>query len=211
MSPVPFIKVCGLRDRSNIEAILDLGPDYVGFIFYSKSPRFLNDSATILDLDNSIKKVGVFVNESEDIIRKKVDQYSLDVIQLHGDETPGFAHRLANTGCTIWKAIPVSSIDSFNSISPYAGAVNAILLDTASTVKGGSGVQFDWQILTSYKESLPFILSGGISIQDVDRIIQINHSSLIGVDINSKFEIQPGVKDTALVQSFIFKIKNQYS
>ena len=203
------IKVCGLREQANTEAVAGLMPDYIGLIFYDRSPRYFSGWSQPPRLSTNIKKVGVFVNAEQAFIREKVTQYSLSVIQLHGDELPEFAASLGDLGCNVWKAIPIETVRSFETVKSYAGAVNAVLFDTKTPERGGSGKQFGWDILNSYLDEIPFILSGGISLDDVDRILQIKHPYLMGIDINSKFEIAPGVKDAFLIQTFISAIKNQ--
>jgi phosphoribosylanthranilate isomerase len=199
------IKVCGMRDSENIQAVAALKPDYLGFIFYEKSPRYVAtvDKAVLATLPVSIQKVGVFVNESVEVMRQTAQEYALDVLQLHGGETPLQCLQLSGEGYTIFKAFPISESVDFESLDAYDGCCDYFLFDTKTPQHGGSGQKFDWSLLDNYKGETPFFLSGGIDLDDTEAIKQISHPKFIAVDVNSKFEIEPGLKDVAKLTQFI--------
>jgi len=204
------IKVCGMKHPDNIKELNKLPVDYMGLIFYEKSPRYagvLNPS----DLDESLgtdkKKVGVFVNSDTDFILQIANKYSLDAIQLHGSETPEQTKELAKHK-TVFKAFSISEITDFEKVADYEDCADYFLFDTKTPQYGGSGQKFDWSILKHYKGSTPFWLSGGISVEDAKEIKSISHPKLFGVDINSRFEIEPGLKDIQLLKQFIKEIRS---
>ncbi len=199
------IKVCGMKHPDNIKELSELPIDFMGMIFYPKSPRFV-DSLTLDDLNNSlsprIERVGVFVNESIEYIMEKANLYNLDLIQLHGNESVGFCEELSKT-MPIIKAFNVSEPADFEQTKAYEDSCSYFLFDTKTPQHGGSGQKFDWGILDGYKGKLPFFLSGGISVEDTDSIKQISNPKFYGVDLNSKFEAAPGLKDIEQLQQFI--------
>ncbi len=189
-----LLKVCGMRDQGNIESVATINPDFMGFIFYDKSPRFVSEPIS-LTIDSSIKKVGVFVNSTIDYVLSKVEEYSLDIVQLHGNESVSFVEELRSKNLKIIKvlrvidSLPVDEIERFD---PY---VDYFLFDTKTEDYGGSGRHFDWNILFDYKVRTPFLLSGGIDLEDIEIIKKLGVTQLIGIDVNSRFEIEPGLKD----------------
>lgn len=182
-----------------LQRIDKLGADYLGLIFYPKSPRNFSDASYAAN--TSASKVGVFVNESQDVIQEKVERFALDVIQLHGDESPEFCKSFQKN-IKVWKAISIADESSFQSCEGYHGLVDAFVFDTKAKVRGGSGQKFDWSVLEHYQGETPFLLSGGISEEDAEAILKINHTKLIGLDINSKFEDAPGIKNEEKIKSF---------
>lgn len=190
------IKVCGLRDAENIKAIAALGPDYMGFICYGPSSRYINDMpADILtDLPATIYKTAVFVDESKENINRLIAQYGFNAIQLHGSESPDFADSFRSR-VTVFKAFGISADFDFERLSNYANKVDYFLFDTKTDLHGGSGKTFDWSILNKYDLNVPFFLSGGLSLDNLDEVVQIDHPQFYGVDLNSKFETAPGLKD----------------
>jgi phosphoribosylanthranilate isomerase len=206
------IKVCGITQLKQLQQLDALNVDFAGLIFYDKSPRFIGNSITpeeLRDADFDIKKVGVFVNATEDEILTTVEAYSLDIVQLHGDETPAFCEEISEE-VEVIKAIRIgdnATIDSL--IKEYDAVCDYYLFDTSSTAYGGSGKKFDWQILAKAKIEKPFFLSGGIGIDDIDNINAFHHPDLFGVDINSKFETAPGIKDLSLVVQFKQALKKK--
>lgn len=201
------IKICGNKERDNLKEVCSLNPDYVGFVFYNKSQRYVSKPDQIIKLEHcKAKRVGVFVNANEQEIRRTVIEFKLDIAQLHGDETPEFMAKI-NDFIPVFKAFQINNNFNFNKLSNYLSACNRFLFDTTSTHYGGSGKKFDWNLLDSYKYEVPFILSGGIEENDVDQIMKIKNSMLAGVDLNSKFEIRPGVKDIGKLSSFIKQLK----
>ncbi|MEO9484229.1 MAG: phosphoribosylanthranilate isomerase [Ekhidna sp.] len=190
------LKVCGMRNPENIQGLVELKPDFMGFIFYSKSPRYADemDEDLIMRIPLSIQKVGVFVNESLSQIVEIAGKYGLEYIQLHGDEDLSFANALKEKGLKVIKVFRVmDSIPFF--AKNYEGIADYFLFDTASINYGGSGRHFDWNILKNYNLKVPFLLSGGIQLEDVSKIKSMEIEQLIGVDVNSRFEIEPGMKD----------------
>jgi phosphoribosylanthranilate isomerase len=190
------IKVCGLKYPENIKAVAALGPDYMGFIFYGPSPRFADDLSSQLlnDIPASIYKTGVFVNESEENINKQIDKYNFNAIQLHGDESPEFCNSFRNK-VTVLKAFGLHEDFDFEVLNGYSDSVDFFLFDAKTPVHGGSGKTFDWSILDKYKLEIPFFLSGGISLENLEEVKNIAHSRFYGIDLNSKFETAPGIKN----------------
>ncbi|MEO8886157.1 MAG: phosphoribosylanthranilate isomerase [Mucilaginibacter sp.] len=190
------IKVCGLRDEENIKAIAALNPDYMGFICYEPSPRYVSDiPADILaGLPGTIYKTAVFVNESKQRIDSLIKEYGFNAIQLHGNESPEFADAFRNS-VTVFKAFGLNNDFDFEQLNNYANKVDYFLFDTKTDLHGGSGKTFDWSILDNYKLNIPFFLSGGLSLDNLDEVAQISHPQFYGVDLNSKFETAPGLKD----------------
>ncbi len=206
------VKVCGLRDPENVKELVELPIDYMGFIFYSPSPRYAK-YLEVEDVDlipESISKVGVFVNEIPSRMFSYIDKYKLNAVQLHGNEEPRTCKFIKSKypDIEIIKAFSISDSSEFNDIIQYEGICNYFLFDTKSAAFGGSGNKFDWSVLDNYKGNTPFFLSGGISIDDVNEISILNHPMLYGVDINSKFETSPGMKDVELVSLFVNELKS---
>jgi phosphoribosylanthranilate isomerase len=190
------IKVCGLRDKHNIQAVAALAPDYMGFICYEPSPRYVKDIPmdVLTDLPSSIFKTAVFVNESAETINRLIDTFGFNAIQLHGSESPEFANSFRDK-VTVFKAFGLNTDFDFEQLNNYANKVDYFLFDTKTDLHGGSGKTFDWGILDKYKLDVPFFLSGGLSLDNLAEVNTINHPQFYGVDLNSKFETSPGVKD----------------
>jgi phosphoribosylanthranilate isomerase len=206
------IKVCGMTDRDNVNAIVAARPDYLGFIFYENSPRSVDEAVihdTIQSVPDEIDKVGVFVNEEIDKVLDIYRRYDLDYVQLHGDETEEYCAELKDEGAQIIKAFRIGTNFRFNRIFNYIPFVDLFLFDTKGDKRGGTGKKFDWELLEGYAGDLPFLLSGGIAMSDIDAILKLGHPKLNGVDINSRFESSPGVKDVASVLQFITKLRNE--
>ncbi len=205
------IKVCGMKYPENIQELNKLPIDYMGMIFYQKSPRYI-DNQLCQNVGNihsrNIKRVGVFVNSTVDYIVEMIDRYKLDLIQLHGDESPDFCIELNKT-TPIIKAFSISEASDFEQTKAYEGLRGYFLFDTKTSQYGGSGKKFDWSILNAYDGDTPFFLSGGISAEDVEQIKAIKHPRLYGVDLNSKFETGPGLKDIQLLDQFIKQLRNE--
>jgi len=217
------IKVCGMRDGENIRRVAALGVDWIGMIFWDKSPRYVTmiptDAGIIPDRADTtpktdIKRVGVFVDEMPQNIITRAVNFELDLIQLHGHETPTMIRNLRRTldpdirpGIQFIKAISVSCRDDIAAYKPYEDCVDYFLFDTKSPTVGGSGAQFDWSVLEAYDGSKPFLLSGGIGPDDAERVKAFHHPQCIGIDLNSRFETAPGVKDVDLLRTFIQHIK----
>jgi phosphoribosylanthranilate isomerase len=203
------IKVCGLRYPENIKAVTGLSPDYMGFIFYGPSPRFVDDllPESLNDIPASVSKTGVFVNESKENINALIDKYRLNAIQLHGNEDPEFCDSLRGK-VKVLKAFGLSSDFDFSLLNDYINKVDFFLFDTKTALHGGSGQTFDWNVLDQYKLEIPFFLSGGIGPQNIEEVKDIEHSQFYGVDLNSKFEVAPGVKNIQQLEKAFDIIKH---
>lgn len=193
------IKVCGLKYPENIQAVCELNPDFIGLIFYEKSPRFF--SGLLPQIPENIATVGVFVDASESYIRSISAKYNLKAIQFHGSETPEFVSEFASDFITI-KAFAIDGNFDFSVLSDYENNVDYFLFDTKGANPGGNGTAFDWNLLKNLKTDTPYFLSGGISIDDIDTI---KNSGLqpFGLDLNSRFEDEPGLKNIPKLQHFI--------
>jgi phosphoribosylanthranilate isomerase len=199
------IKVCGMRDSGNIVDLAQLKPDYLGLIFYSQSKRFAEnlDKDILGSLPDSIKLTGVFVNETIDEIIKKVIEYNLGAVQLHGSESVIYCRQLKDLlsvtlpfkKLEIIKAFGISPGFDFNQLQLFNDVVDYFLFDTKTTGHGGSGVAFDWKILEQFKGQKPYFLSGGLSPDNISDISNLVPEQLYGIDLYSKFELEPGVKD----------------
>ena len=187
------LKVCGLRD--NIEDVVRLEPDYAGFIFYKKSPRYVGENFNMPLLKDGIKKVGVFVNESLEKVKKLVERYTLDYAQLHGNESPGYCKKLHDDMVGVIKAFPVGEEFDFGQLAHYESTVDYYLFDTKTKEFGGSGETFNWTLLKKYDIEKEYFLSGGISLENVNELANIDLSKVHALDVNSRFEIKPGLKD----------------
>lgn len=190
------IKICGLREAENIQAVAELKPDLVGFICFAPSPRYAKDiDAKILTaLPDNIYKTAVFVNEDVDTVTKLIDTYHFDAIQLHGNEDAEFCEQFMDK-VNVIKAFGIDQDFDFEQLKPFSGHVDYFLFDTKTAKHGGSGVAFDWSLLDKYKLDVPFFLSGGLSLENLEDVKVIQHPQFYGVDLNSKFEIEPGLKD----------------
>lgn len=201
-----IIKVCGMTEADNIRAIEQLGVDMIGFIFYPKSPRCLCEKPQYLPL--RAKRVGVFVNESKENILMYTDRFSLNYVQLHGNESPDYCRTLHNNGLRLIKAFSISLPKDLFDVSDYDGLCDYYLFDTKTPQYGGSGNQFDWNILHRYNGSTPFLLSGGINPYSVKAIKEFHHPRLAGIDLNSRFETAPGLKDVERIEIFLKELRN---
>ncbi|MEY3422566.1 MAG: hypothetical protein RIR48_2883 [Bacteroidota bacterium] len=200
-----IIKVCGLKENQNILDIISLDVDWIGYNFYKPSSRYITIVPTI---NNEIhqNKVGVFVNEDMDIVKDYIDKYKLDLIQLHGDETPEYCSKVQSL-IPIIKVFRIHKEFNFDMLDDYRVA-EYFLFDTDTKNYGGSGIKFDWNILTHKSICRPFLLSGGIAYDDWEKILSFKADNFIGIDINSKFESEPGLKDATLIRKFINHIRN---
>ncbi len=201
------IKVCGITQLKQLQQLDGLNIDFAGLNFYKESPRYVVGKISKEELqstDFDVKKVGIFVNAGYDEIMQAVEDYGLDVVQLHGDETPDLCEELQEDT----EVIKVFGIDANTSsidelVADYDAVCDYYLFDTAKNgTSGGTGTQFDWKLVKKSKIEKPFFLSGGIGIDDVAKIKAFKHVDFLGVDINSKFEKEPGVKDMALILQF---------
>lgn len=191
-------KVCGLRD--NIKQVASLMPDFMGFIFYPKSPRYVGTTFVMPEIKKPIKKVGVFVNEPVDKVFSSIQKYNLDYAQLHGHESPGYCTKLRRKGVNIIKAFQVDESFDFEILRPYQDTVNYFLFDTKSEQYGGSGITFNWQQLKKYSFDKQYFLSGGISLENIEGLKGVDQSKVFAIDVNSKFENRPGFKDVEMLK-----------
>jgi phosphoribosylanthranilate isomerase len=204
------IKVCGMRDSDNILKISELEPDYMGFIFYPQSKRFFGTNFRLIrKVPGIIEKVGVFVNEKPDTILKIAEAGSLNLIQLHGSESPAFCDRIRSEGYRIIKTFAIDRDFDFSILPEFQNSCDFFLFDTKSDGFGGSGNKFDWDLIERYSLDYPFFISGGITLSDFGSIKEINNPNLYSIDINSRFETEPGVKDILMVGTFINHIRKQ--
>ncbi len=202
------VKVCGITSIEQLNDLQEIGVDYAGFIFYEKSPRYVGTHLLTGDQVKkaglSIQKIGVFVNADIKQILKMVDEWGLDMVQLHGEESPVFCENISNHVKTV-KAFRVNEQELISyKIAPYQNAVDYFLFDAMGEQYGGTGNQFNWDIIAAANISKPFFLSGGIGPSDISSIhsYAANDMNCFAVDVNSKFELQPGKKDMNLVKSF---------
>jgi phosphoribosylanthranilate isomerase len=203
-----IVKVCGMRYGDNIKALEQLDIDWLGFIFYADSPRYVHNGGQAADIASCTKtKVGVFVNASPDDMLRSVAQLGLSYVQLHGSESPDCCRQLRNEGCGVIKALPVSSAADLRSTSAYESCVDYFLFDTKGSGYGGTGRRFDWTALKAYQGRVPFLLSGGIGLEHVPDLQAFTHPAIAGVDVNSRFEISPALKDSAMLEKFIISLR----
>ena len=203
------LKVCGLKSRENIIEVVEYNPDFIGFIFYDKSPRFIGkelESGSIQNISAS-KKVGVFVNESEIKMLDIAARYGLDYLQLHGNETAVFCKQLQKS-IPIIKAFQIDDDFDFSILKEYEDACTYFLFDSKSKQHGGSGETFNWEKLNEYKLQKPFFLSGGIDLDNIEQalLLKSKFPNLYAVDVNSRFETEPGIKDASKIKLLSNKI-----
>ncbi len=196
-----LLKVCGMKYHENIEELVKVHPDFIGFIFHESSPRNITKTLKT-KIPNSIKKTGVFVNKNLDFIQKKINDFGLNIIQLHGNESPDFCHQIQQLNIEVIKAFNIQENFDFDLLKKYESCCNYFLFDAFGKNAGGNGITFNWQLLSNYHGTIPFLLSGGINATMTSEIIQINHPQFLGVDINSGFEIKPGLKDIKKIKQF---------
>ena len=202
-----IIKVCGLRDGENIRQVAELGVDWIGMIFWPKSSRYVSERPAYLP--TKCKRVGVFVDEYIETIKKIADEYALDIIQLHGSESPDYIHALRVDGgfAAVLQAFNIATAADLEATKTYEGIVDYFLFDTKGKSVGGNGEKFDWHVLDEYHGKTPFLLSGGIGPDDAVRIKAFNHPKCAGFDLNSKFEVAPALKDINELKKFINKVR----
>lgn len=207
-----IIKVCGLREADNIgqvTAIEDVG--LIGLIFYAQSPRYVDSKeiASMFSTKKNVGVVGVFVDETLDEVVRKCAQYQLDYIQLHGNETPDYLislQQIVPSNVKLIKAFSIRSEEDLQTTSGYEGLCAYYLFDTPTSGYGGSGRTFDWKVLQHYTGSTPFLLSGGIGPNSMDSLSNFHHKLWAGIDLNSRFETTPGLKNVGLLSHFVQQI-----
>ena len=203
-----IVKVCGMREAENIRAVEALGVDWMGFIFWEHSSR--NVCQRPAYLPEKAKRVGVFVDAPLDVVCRHVESFGLDVVQLHGSESPTFLHDLRTVlagAVLIVKAFSIATRDDLLQTSLYEGLADFFLFDTKAQLVGGNGRKFDWSVLAHYDGSTPFLLSGGIGPDDASRLSAFSHPRLAGIDLNSRFEAAPAQKNVELLKQFLYDIQ----
>ena len=198
-----IIKVCGMRDADNIREVEALGIDLMGFIFWQKSSRYVSEHPAYLP--TACKRVGVFVDEGIETVRRIADEYALEYIQLHGHESPKYLRAMHVGGGiqSVIKAFNIATTDDLKQTKPYEGLVDYFLFDTKGMSVGGNGQKFDWSVLSAYEYDTPFLLSGGIGPDDAECVKAFHHPKCIGIDLNSRFEIAFGLKDINKLKQFL--------
>lgn len=198
-----------MKQSANIKEIALLQPDFMGFIFYPKSPRYAKelDIDAMKSIPEAIRKTGVFVNETIETILNTGEKYQLNAIQLHGCELPEMCKSIQDKGYICLKAFPIERENDLENTCEYEAVVDYFLFDTKTNAYGGSGEKFDWEIINHYRGKKPFFISGGIGVEDIERIKSIRHPLLYGIDINSRFESSPGMKNREQVKQFIQTFK----
>ncbi len=204
-----LVKVCGMRDAENIREVEALGIDLMGFIFWPKSSRYVSERPAYLP--TNCKRVGVFVDEDIETVKRIADDYALDYIQLHGHESPEYCAQLK--GLKLIKAFNIATTEDFKQTEPYTGIVDYFLFDTKGKSVGGNGEKFDWSVLSAYDDNTPFLLSGGIGPDDAEVLTShfspLTSKKCVGIDLNSRFEIAPGLKDINKLKDFLNALNNE--
>ncbi|RED97460.1 phosphoribosylanthranilate isomerase [Marinoscillum furvescens] len=193
------LKVCGMRAPDNLQALDQIGPDFIGFIFYPKSTRYVSDFP---DVTLEAQKVGVFVNETLEKVQEMAESCQLDLLQLHGSESVDYVRSLKEAGFRLIKVFSVTDSIPEAQMESYEPFVDFFLFDTKTPKYGGSGQKFNWEILKTYHLNKPFFLSGGIDLDDIAAIKALELPQLYAVDINSRFEQRPALKDIEKVKAF---------
>ena len=191
-----------MREPNNIAALSDLQPDYMGFIFWAPSSRYVNE--TTPKLDQRIKKTGVFVDASVDYIQSSISTHQLQAVQLHGKETPNYCQLIQGFGVEVIKAFSVKNVFDFSALEAYESSCDFFLFDTKGALPGGNGYTFDWSLLKEYPSQKPFFLSGGIGLENTQEIKELLNTDLplFAIDVNSKFELAPGLKKIEELKQF---------
>ena len=189
-----------MREAENIREVEALGIDMMGFIFWPKSSRYVSQRPDYLP--KRVKRVGVFVDEDLEQVKRLAEDYGLDYIQLHGQESPSYIFQLR--GLHVIKAFNISTAEDLLQTQPYEGLVDYFLFDAKGKSVGGNGEKFNWDVLDAYQGNTPFLLSGGIGPDDTERVNAFHHPKCIGIDLNSRFELSPGLKDVAKLKEFMY-------
>jgi phosphoribosylanthranilate isomerase len=215
------LKVCGMREPENIKTVSALQPDFMGFIFYALSPRHVLNASEKANVSSELQApeslpamlhglkvkgitpVAVCVDASEVEVLTIAKEYGFTAVQLHGHESPTLCRQLKDKGLTVFKAFSVATADDVRQTAAYEGCCDSFLFDTKTSLPGGSGLRFDWSILHAYQGNTPFFLSGGVAVSSVQDIVSFSHPQLYGLDVNSRFETEPGLKDASMLRQFI--------
>ena len=204
-----LVKVCGMREAENIREVEAVGIDLMGFIFWPKSGRYVSERPAYLP--TNCKRVGVFVDEDIETVKRIAEDYALDYIQLHGHESPEYCAQLK--GLKLIKAFNIATTEDFKQTEPYTGIVDYFLFDTKGKSVGGNGEKFDWSVLSAYDDNTPFLLSGGIGPDDAEVLTShfspLTSKKCVGIDLNSRFEQAPGLKDINKLKDFLNALNNE--
>ena len=206
------VKICGMREAANVMAVADFNPDFLGFIFYEKSARYVGDllsTEMLRSLPESICKVGVFVDAPLPELLATTTHYSLDYVQLHGHETPAYCQAVRAQGLRVIKAFAVDDTFDFGTLAAYVPHCELFLFDTKGKQPGGNGYAFDWRVLAAYHGPTPFLLSGGLGPANVAELLHFRHPQLVGYDFNSLLETAPGHKDTGATGQLLAQLHAQ--
>lgn len=204
-----IVKVCGMRQATNIRQVEQLAIDWMGFIFHPQSPRYVSHLPAYLP--RRTRRVGVFLNAMESFILERITTFGLHILQLHGQESPDFCGSLRfQTGLPIIKAFGIDEHTDWNALSSYETVVDYFLFDTRCPQGGGSGLAFDHRLLANYRGNTPFLLSGGLGPNSLEDLQQFNHPLWAGIDLNSRFEIAPAIKAVAPLNDFLIKFRNTF-
>lgn len=205
-----LVKICGMRDPENIVQVAMQEPSLMGFIFYPASPRYVGDSFQVpAEVSPCVKRVGVMVNESVHEIKAIADRHHLHYVQLHGDESVGEVKALYELGISVIKVFRIDEAFDFSSTLPYQSYVDYFLFDTKGEKYGGNAKRFPWSVLENYKGTVPFLLSGGIGLEHLEEIREMNHEQLAGIDLNSGVEQTAGIKNVEKVKQVMHYFKNE--
>ena len=207
-----LVKVCGMRDAAALAAVAALAPDFLGFIFAPRSPRFVGAALApelVRALPPTIWKVGVFVNETTENILATAHRFGLAAVQLHGQETPAQCEELNEAGLLVMKAFSVGQAVDFTALLPYVPHCDFFLFDTKGAAPGGNGAIFDWNLLSAYNLPVPYFLAGGLGLEHAPELAALRLPGLVGVDLNSGFETAPGVKDAGRVAEMLAALRKK--
>jgi len=206
------VKICGMREAANLAAVADLAPDLVGFIFYEKSTRYVGpafEATLVHGLPATVSKVGVFVNAPLAELLATAARYRLDYVQLHGHETPAYCQAAQQQGLRLIKAFSIDDSFDFGTLASYAPYCALFLFDTQGAHPGGNGTAFDWRVLARYAGPTPFLLSGGLGLDNLDELLAFAHPQLAGYDFNSQLETAPALKDVAATRQLLTHLRHQ--
>lgn len=209
MSRIISMKVCGMCDSGNIADVSEINPDFLGFIFYAPSPRYVGESFKMPQLPAGIRRVGVFVNEVNEVIMQKVAEHRLDFVQLHGQESPAQCGALKKHAIGVIKVFSVDDDTDFTETRNYRDVVDYFLFDTRGKYYGGNASRFDWRVLARYDQSVPFFLSGGIGPEHLEEINRLENMNLVAIDVNSGVEMRPGLKDVNKIRTIKAKLNDK--
>ncbi|MVN77967.1 phosphoribosylanthranilate isomerase [Hymenobacter sp. HMF4947] len=207
-----LVKICGMREAANLWAVADLNPDFLGFIFYEKSARFVGDSLDpelLRSLPPTLRKVGVFVDMPLPELLATTTRYLLDYVQLHGHESPAYCREAQHHNLRIIKAFSIDEGFDFSTLAAYSSVCDLFLFDTKGAHPGGNGTAFDWQVLAKYHGPTPFLLSGGLGPNNASELLHFHHPQLVGYDFNSQLELAPGLKDVAATKKLLTRLQEQ--